>query len=167
MGGSGDYFDVADTVIAMQDFQPQDVTAQAKAIAQRYSTERVSEGGKQFGSLAPRILSLDNSFSEDDRPPKRKVRDLDTIVLGKEEIDLSAVEQIVETAQLRAIAATMLHLQQHDIDGKQTLPDILNRSMATIDTQGFDPLTFLPEGDFAMFRRFELAAAINRWRSLS
>jgi predicted ABC-class ATPase len=31
MGGSGDYFDVADTVIAMENFQPQDVTEKAKA----------------------------------------------------------------------------------------------------------------------------------------
>ena len=33
MGGSGDYFDVADTVIAMQDFQSQEVSAKARAIA--------------------------------------------------------------------------------------------------------------------------------------
>jgi predicted ABC-class ATPase len=33
MGGSGDYFDVADTVIAMENFQPEDVTEKAKAIA--------------------------------------------------------------------------------------------------------------------------------------
>ncbi|WP_421655462.1 ABC-ATPase domain-containing protein [Leptothermofonsia sp. ETS-13] len=166
MGGSGDYFDVADTVIAMQDFQPQDVTAQAKAIAQQYATDRAPEGGQQFGSLTPRILKLGDPPSEADRPPKRKVRDLDTIVLGQEEIDLSAVEQIVETAQLRAIAATMLYLQQHHLNGQQTLPDVLDRVIATIQTKGFDALTFLPEGDFALFRRFELAAAINRWRSL-
>jgi predicted ABC-class ATPase len=34
MGGSGDYFDVADTVIAMENFQPEDVTEKAQAIAQ-------------------------------------------------------------------------------------------------------------------------------------
>lgn len=167
MGGSGDYFDVADTVIAMQDFQPQDVTAQARAIAQQYRTERTPEGGQQFGLLTPRRLRLGNPSSEDDRLPKRKVRDLDTIVLGQEEIDLSAVEQIVETAQLRAIAATMLYLQQHDLDGQQTLPETLNHIMKMIETKGFDALTFLPEGGFARFRRFELAAAINRWRSVS
>ncbi|NJO66808.1 MAG: hypothetical protein HC832_04895 [Leptolyngbyaceae cyanobacterium RM1_405_57] len=48
MGGSGDYFDVADTVIAMTDFQPQEVTEQAKAIAQQYTTlERELESASQ------------------------------------------------------------------------------------------------------------------------
>jgi predicted ABC-class ATPase len=165
MGGSGDYFEVADTVIAMQDFQPQDVTAQAKAIAQQYPTDRAPEGGQKFGSLTPRILSIANE-PMNDRPLKRKVPDLDTIVLGREEIDLSAVEQVVEKGQLRAIAAAILHIQQHYLDGKQPLPSLLDRIMTDIERQGFDHLTLLPEGDFAMFRRFELAAAINRWRNL-
>ncbi len=165
MGGSGDYFDVADTVIAMQEFQPQDVTAQAKAIAQQYATERTSEGGQAFGSLTPRILSLQIA-SDDNRPVKRKVPDLNAIVLGREEINLSAVEQVVEKGQLRAIAAAILSIQQHELDGKLSLPEILNHVMADIESKGFDHLTFLPEGDLSMFRRFELAAVINRWRSL-
>ncbi|NES82922.1 MAG: ABC-ATPase domain-containing protein, partial [Moorea sp. SIO2B7] len=43
MGGSGDYFDVADTVIAMDNFQPQDVTEKAQLIAEKYFTERSAE----------------------------------------------------------------------------------------------------------------------------
>ncbi|NJR60359.1 MAG: ABC-ATPase domain-containing protein, partial [Cyanobacteria bacterium CRU_2_1] len=58
MGGSGDYFDVADTVIAMADFEPHDVTEQAKAIAQEYATDRAPEGGEQFGNLTPRVPLL-------------------------------------------------------------------------------------------------------------
>jgi predicted ABC-class ATPase len=166
MGGSGDYFDVADTVIAMQDFQPQDVTAQARAIAQQYATERTPEGGQQFGTLTPRHLTVPPSDREE-FSVKRKVRALDTILLGKEEIDLSAVEQIVDTAQLRAIAATLVCLQQHYLDGKLTLPEILDAAMTDIERGGFDPLAFCPPGDFAHFRRFELAAALNRWRMLS
>lgn len=55
MGGSGDYFDVADTVIGLSDYQPQDLTEQAKAIAQEYQTDRAAEGGNSFGALTPRI----------------------------------------------------------------------------------------------------------------
>jgi predicted ABC-class ATPase len=165
MGGSGDYFDVADTVIAMQEFQPQDVTAQAQAIAQQYVTDRAPEGGTQFGTLTPRRLSV-QSASDDDRPPKRKVRDLDTIVLGHEEIDLSAVEQIAETGQLRAIAAMLIYLQQHYLDGTHPLTEVLDYAMADLAAGGFDHLTGFPQGDFARFRQFELAAAVNRWRSI-
>jgi len=55
MGGSGDYFDMADTVIAMENFQAQDVTTRAREIAILYTS--VAEGGKHFGSLTPRVLS--------------------------------------------------------------------------------------------------------------
>jgi Predicted ATPase of the ABC class len=36
IGGSGDYFDVADTVIAMDSYRAKDVTEEAHAIAQRF-----------------------------------------------------------------------------------------------------------------------------------
>lgn len=165
MGGSGDYFDVADTVIAMQEFEPQDVTAQARAIAQQYGTARTLEGGTQFGDLTSRWLTL-KADNKTDYPTKRKVRDLDTIVLGREEIDLSGVEQIVETAQLRAIAAALLYLQRDYLNGRHPLSDVLGFVMATLESGGFDALTELPQGDLAVFRPLELAAAINRWRSL-
>ncbi|MDX2243530.1 MAG: ABC-ATPase domain-containing protein [Leptolyngbyaceae cyanobacterium bins.302] len=162
MGGSGDYFDVADTVIAMQDFQPQDVTHQAKAIAQQYTTHRTAEGGQHFGAITPRRLPA--LKSEDF--VKWKAHDLDTILLDREEIDLSAVEQLVDPAQLRAIAATLVYLQEHYLNGTYTIVELLDHALADIQAGGFDPLTFCPPGDFAHFRRFELAAALNRWRKL-
>jgi predicted ABC-class ATPase len=168
MGGSGDYFDVADTVIAMQDFQPQEVTQQAQAIAQEYATHRATEGGQSFGTLPPRILPMVRLGRDNDRDfVKWKVRDLDTLVIGREEIDLSGVEQLVDSGQLRAIAATLVYLQEHYLNGKNTLTEILDYVLEDIGTGGFDPLSFCPPGDFAMFRRTELAAALNRWRIFS
>ena len=164
MGGSGDYFDVADTVIAMQEFSPQDVTDRAKEIAQQYRTDRAAEGGLSFGCQTARILTP-VPVVDDERPPKRKVRDLDTIVLGQEEIDLSAVEQVVEKGQLQAIAAALLHLQQHHLHGQQSVVDLLDTAMQLLEA-GFDTFSRFPEGDLAQFRRYELAAALNRWRSL-
>jgi predicted ABC-class ATPase len=160
MGGSGDYFDVADTVIAMQDFQPHDVTAQARAIATQFATHRTAEGGTQFGKLTPRYL------------PKMQPRDLrkwktfdrNTISIDREDIDLSAVEQLVDPAQLRAIAATLVYLQAYYLDGTRTVTELLDVALADIQSGGFDPLALCPPGDFACFRRFELAAALNRWR---
>ncbi len=55
MGGSGDYFDVADLVIALENYIPQDVTTQAKAIALQYLSDRNLEGGTNFGTITPRI----------------------------------------------------------------------------------------------------------------
>ena len=54
MGGSGDYFDVADTVIMMDNYQPRCVTERAKEIAQSQVSQRLDEGGGRFGVVTPR-----------------------------------------------------------------------------------------------------------------
>jgi predicted ABC-class ATPase len=167
MGGSGDYFEVADTVIALDTFCPYEVTAKAQEIAAKYRSDRAPEGGSQFGTITPRIpkpQSIDPSRGK--KAVNVKVRDVDEVAFGNEDIDLSAVEQIVDPCQLRAIASALVYAKTTHMDAKQALPDILNRVMADIDTHGLDVLSRFPEGDLAMFRRFELAAAINRLRTL-
>jgi predicted ABC-class ATPase len=92
MGGSGDYFDVADRVIAMESFAAVDVTGEARAIASRYATERRKEGGSAFGSITPRIPvkeSLDASKGR--RDVKISGRGLKTILFGRHTIDLTCV----------------------------------------------------------------------------
>jgi predicted ABC-class ATPase len=164
MGGSGDYFDVATQVIAMHAYEPEDVTAQAHAIAQTHATQRQAEGGQQFGSLAPRLLPSVRLISDRDRIVW-KAHGLDEIVINREAIDLAAVEQLVDPAQVRAIAATLLYLQTHYLTGDHTLTQVLDWVEADLAKGGFDPLLSIPPGDFAQFRRLELAAALNRWRS--
>jgi predicted ABC-class ATPase len=164
MGGSGDYFEVADRIIAMDTFQPHDVTSEAKAVARDYLTERLPEGGEAFGSITPRYLRL--GLPDGDHFSKRKARGVDMIVIDKEEIDLSAVEQVVETGQLRAIAAALIQLRQSSFQGKTPLPEILDQLITQLAQGGLDTLSPFPPSDFVIFRRFELAAALNRWRSL-
>lgn len=55
MGGSGDYFEVADKIIAMENYQAKEVTEKAKEIAEKYVTGRTSEGGENFGEIRGRI----------------------------------------------------------------------------------------------------------------
>ncbi|WNZ25914.1 ABC-ATPase domain-containing protein [Leptolyngbya sp. NK1-12] len=198
MGGSGDYFDVADTVIAMTEFVPSDVTEQAKVIAQTYRTERLAEGGTAFGALTariplakrldsprqrrrwgsqgdreygedaarePRRTREDGGASESRRGPRLKVRDVDELVFGSEVVDLTAVEQLVEVGQLRSIGAAITYLQTYELDGQRSLAELIEALMATL-AAGLDQLTPYPQGDLAMFRPLELAAVINRLRSL-
>jgi predicted ABC-class ATPase len=169
MGGSGDYFEVADTVIAMDNFQAHNVTEKAKEIAQNYTSDRLSEGGGLFGVITTRIPlpeSIDPSRGPQD--VKLKVRKVDEVVFGTEDIDLKAVEQLVDSCQLRAIAAAIVYAKKKNlINGDRALPEILNIIMADIAARGLDILSEFPQGDFACFRRFEVAAALNRLRSLS
>lgn len=167
MGGSGDYFDVANTVIAMDNFQPYDVTEKAKQIARDHQTERVRESGDRFGNITPRIPlpeSIDPSRGK--RDVTIKVRETDEVIFGTEEIDLSAIEQLIETGQLRAISAAILYAKNKYMNRQNTLPEILDKVMEDIERNSLDILSEFPPGDFVKFRRFELAAAINRLRTL-
>lgn len=187
MGGSGDYFDVADTIIAMTNYQPHEVTAQAKAIAARYPTERISEGDTQFGLLTPRIpapkavgdsanLPAEQSSTPHESArlldtraavPKLKVRSVNELIVGSEIIDLSAIEQLVEVGQVRAIGAAIAYLQQHYLNGVTPFSTLLNYIESDINAAGIDMLTPFPQGDLVRFRPLELAAAFNRLRSLT
>ena len=166
MGGSGDYFDVADQVIAMDNFEPYNVTEKAQKIAQENPNERIIEGGNNFGNITPRIplpKSIDPSRGK--RDVKVKVRDVDQVVFGTEDIDLTAIEQLIEPGQLRSISAAIIYAKQHYMNEKNTLPNFLDKVMEDIDSKGLDILSHFPQGDLVIFRRFELAAAINRLRS--
>ncbi|MEL7354296.1 MAG: ABC-ATPase domain-containing protein [Cyanobacteria bacterium P01_A01_bin.116] len=171
MGGSGDYFSVADTVIAMEEYQPRIVTRQAKAIAQSNAAPRQPEGPQHFGKPVSRAI-LPNSLppQRGDKPLKIKARK-DSLMLGYEEIDLRAIEQIVESQQVRAIALAIIYAQKYYFDPQRPLSDVLDVVIADIKRGGLDALSEGIDGrrlgDLAEFRRFELAAAINRLRTVN
>ncbi|MEM7757716.1 MAG: P-loop domain-containing protein [Cyanobacteria bacterium P01_A01_bin.40] len=165
MGGSGDYFEVADCIIALDNYQPQDVTAQAKAIAQQYATGRNAEGGSNFGAISSRIplmASIDPSRGKQES--KLNTRGINTIVFGTEEIDLSAVEQLVDPGQLKAIAKALIYAKKN-YPGFD-VPKILSQINQDLAQSGLNTISNFPQGDLAFFRSLELAAALNRLRSL-
>jgi predicted ABC-class ATPase len=166
MGGSGDYFDVADRVIALEDYIPQDVTDRAKAISLKYITQRDAEGGTSFGKINARTpLKESIDPSQGNRDVNLAFRDVDTIVFGTEEIDLGAVEQIVDSGQLKAIALGMVYIKK-TYSQQLSISEILTQVEEDIAKFGMDILSNFPQGDLSNFRRIELAAALNRLRSL-
>jgi predicted ABC-class ATPase len=166
IGGSGDYFDVADYVICMVEYKPTDMTEEARAIAEKYKAERKSEGGDQFGKITKRI-PLARSF--DPRKGRKAVnispKGLKTILFGVHPIDLGGIEQIVDTSQTRAIGEAINYCLKY-MDGTRTLAEIVDSVLKNIEEKGVDVLSPRPVGDFAGFRNLELAAAINRLRTL-
>lgn len=164
MGGCGDYLDVADTVIALHDFYPQDVTPQARAIAQTYPSDRQPEGGKTFGSKPDRLLPADFLRQTGlHAQAKLKVRDRQTLSLDRQTIDLSGLEHLIEPAQLQAIALALTQLASHDTD-RSHLHDRLTHLMDQLEKQSWHALSRFPRGDLAQFRHLELAAVLNRLR---
>lgn len=168
VGGSGDYFDVADTVIMMDAYIPQDVTARAKEIAASFTTNRRREGGP-FGSVRERI-----PFKESFNPSRRgktKIRahGVDEITFGYEDIDLKYVEQLVDPSQTRAIGDIIRYLAERYCDNRRTLRQLIGLVLEDIERKGLDiisPFYGQHPGDYARPRAQEIAAAINRLRTL-
>ena len=130
-------------------------------------TERQAEGGQVFGHLSPRVIlpeSIDPQRGH--RAVSLKVRATDEIRLGLTAIDLSAIEQLVEPGQVKAIAAALVYAQQHYLNGDRSLTAVLQAVAADIAAHGLDCLSDQFNGEFAAFRMQEFAAAINRLRTL-
>lgn len=166
MGGSGDYFDVADHVICMTDYKSSDVTSEALGIAKRFESERKKEGGGPLGRVADRIPL---SGSLDPRKGKKDVKisakGLRSIHYGRQKIDLHAVEQLVDICQTAAIGDAIEYARRY-MDGKRTLREITSLVMMDIARDGLDVISTRISGGYAEFRKIELAAAINRLRTL-
>lgn len=167
IGGSGDYLDVADTVVAMNAFVPHDVTAEAQAIAAAQPTGRQRASGNGFTrprARSPQPDSIDPSRGR--RAVNIKTHDRQTIQFGEETLDLGAVEQLLTRAQTRAIGEALWYMRQHYMDGQRTMTELLDLVLADIEREGLDVLDRRQVGDLAAFRRYELAAALNRLRTV-
>lgn len=166
VGGSGDYFDVADHVIAMQDYQPRVVTDEARRIATEQPTLRAAEGGpwRPLAARVPLPGSIDPSRGH--RDVEIRARTEARVMFGAAEVELSAVEQLVEAAQARAIAGAVAAARGGAIDGTRAIADAVQRVMEELERQGLDAFQQHSTGELAAFRAFELAAFLNRIRGL-
>jgi predicted ABC-class ATPase len=167
MGGSGDYFDVAEHVICMIEYKPYDLTEQSRTIAEKFRAERKLEGGEHFGTITERI-PLAHSFdpSRGKREVKISPKGLHYIVFGTHTIDLGAVEQLSDASQTRAIGDAIYYATKY-MDGKRALRQIVDAVLENVKQSGLDILSPRPVGDYATFRALELGAAVNRLRTLS
>ncbi len=168
MGGAGDYLHVADTVIWMRAYRPEDVTERARTLARRHGSG-CFEPPDPWPGVVPRI-PLPESIDPRRRDRTRvKAFGTEEVAFGYESIDLSHVEQIVDPSQTRAIGLALVYaLEQGFIDGRRPLSAVLDALESAIDRYGLDVLSPFRghPGDFARPRRFELAAALNRLRTL-
>ncbi|MBB6451755.1 putative ABC-class ATPase [Salirhabdus euzebyi] len=168
MGGSGDYFDVADDVIMMDEYVPFNVTEDAKRIAMKYPNRR-EEGKSAFGSIAKRSFLPDSLNSKKGKKSKVQEKGLSTILMGRTEIDLQQVEQLVDRSQTRMIAAILSHLEHKEwLKEKMSLSELLDKIEQQMNQDGLASFTPRPKehpGELARPRRFEIAATLNRLRT--
>lgn len=168
MGGSGDYFEVADTVIAMENYTPREVTAQARSIAGSRRQARAAEAGGHFGPLTARAPLATGIDPERGGKERISAKGLGTLVFGRQTVDLSQVEQLVDISQTRAIGDMVSYaLRNGYFDGATSLAAVLAKVFADIEAHGLDVIALFPGCDYALPRPLEAAAMLNRLRSFS
>ncbi|WP_407269992.1 ABC-ATPase domain-containing protein [Radiobacillus sp. PE A8.2] len=169
MGGSGDYFDVADQIIMMDQYQPFNVTEKAKQIAKQFPSHTESSEQTLFGDLPQRQFSQDSLQTQRGKKSKVQAKGKHTILMGKTDISLQAVEQLVDSSQTNAIAEMIRFLEQKQgLKTKQSLHDLLDKIERQLDESGLSSFAPYPNqhpGDLARPRRFEIAATLNRIRT--
>ncbi|MFP5021820.1 ABC-ATPase domain-containing protein [Pseudonocardia phyllosphaerae] len=159
MGGSGDYLARADTVILLQDYEVHAVTDRAHAIA----GEAVGED-REFPEFAHR--EIDPRSVDPESRGKRKVtaRGRGRLTFGGDDIDLSAVSQLADPSQTNGVGLALAHLAPQ-LDGR-TVAEALDLLDEDLRADGPAAIAHGSLADFALPRRHEVAAALNRLRSL-
>jgi len=167
VGGSGDYFDVANHVIMMDEYVPKDVTEKAKEIAKLDENKREFSSNDKFQGVTQRI-PLKKSFSQSGKLDKTKAKGKYSILYGKELIDISGLEQLVDDSQTNCIAVMIDYFKNKVLDEKLTLSQAADRIYEKIEKDGLDSISSYTghPGNLALPRKQEFCGAVNRYRKL-
>ena len=170
-GSSGAFFHIADTVIQMDNYHPVDITAVTKKLCQEYPLSDIEAPTFRLPESHRIMIRAKVAPSRHSRPgqPERlktKVHGKDGFSLGKTEVDLRHVEQLIDSEQTASLALLLKYACEHLIDGKRTLPEIITYLDTQLKRQG---LSFFSEGSYipcgyAMPRIQEIYSCFNRYR---
>ncbi len=166
MGGSGDYFEVADTVIMMDNYRARDVSEPARRLAGSDLRNIFIDSNLPLSTNAssrrPGSRTLDASRGR--KSVKIEARDTTTLLYGKHTIDLSRVEQLADVGQTRAIGWMLHYYATHYAESMPNLINGLQQVFDDVLKEGLDILIPYKVGNLALPRLHEVAAAINRIR---
>lgn len=163
-GGSGAFFDVADHVVAFHAYQARDVTAEAHRLA----GSPPGEGGVVFPDTPPSRVLTRESLSPAGRGRSTRARGRTVIRHGEDDIDLAAVEQLVDPAQTEAIAHALDRIADLVATRGMPVPEAVAEITRRIEEHGLDWLSPFEghPGHLARPRPHEIHAAVNRYRRL-
>lgn len=177
-GSSGAFFHIADTVIQMDSYRPVDITAKAKELCAQFPVafEKPTPFEKP---VSRRVMTKDADGAvkrrdyrtgavRHDEPERLKVKTMgkDGFSLGKQNVDLRYIEQLVDSEQTAALGLLLKYAVEQLVDGRRTLPEIAKYLEQQLEKKG---LSFFAEGSYipggyAIPRVQEIYACLNRYR---
>lgn len=161
VGSSGDFFDVADTVIQMDSYEPKDVTEKAKELSTGKILKRIDD--REININFNRIIRK-GSIERGPKGVKIKTIGIDGLDINREKIELRSVEQIVDYEQVTAIGYIMKWAEENVINGRLDVEQVTDEILKTSKKSGL--ICFSGNGNLAMPRKQEIMATFNRYRKL-
>jgi predicted ABC-class ATPase len=165
VGGVGDYLDVADRVILMEDYEPSDATPRAREVTSKFPP-RAPLGDREMRPPRRRRVRASSIDLRRGRRETARGRGLRTIELGRERVDLSYLEQLAETGQTEAVARVIGEFAA--AGERRRVKEVVEEALDSMVENSLDSLGNFRghPGELSLPRAHEVVAAINRIRSL-
>lgn len=183
-GSSGAYFYIADTIVQMDCYRPFDITERTKEACSRFGEDPTADapGFKLPAEGRKLVTSGTGKAGRNGRPGDRggdgrggrgrderiktKTHGKDTLQVGREEVDLRFVEQLIHNEQTAALAQIVRYCVEKQLFARHSVKQIVDIVMEEIDRGG---LPAVSDSSYAamglcMPRRQEVFACLDRYR---
>lgn len=171
-GSSGAFFHIADTIIQMDSYHPVDISEKVQQLCGKYPLNPVKapefnfpESHRIMQKQTPSIRSHGRNAGRPEQF-KIKVHGKDGFLIGKQDVNLRYIEQLIDTEQTAALGLLLKYTIEKLADGTRTIDDIVKYLADQLKHKG---LSFLSEGSYipcgyAMPRIQEIYSCFNRYR---
>lgn len=173
VGSCGSYFYIADKIIQMDSYQAVDITDATKKLLEHYPAPAVTAPGFHLpsgrreinlsGSVQKRKTYRGDGYVKERLKIKRMGKTAFSV--GKENLDLRYVEQLVDEEQTQTLAYLLRYAREHYGEGKNDVSSVvkaLERILKTKGLAGICDSGNIPSG-LAMPRVQEIFACFNRY----
>lgn len=177
-GSSGAFFHIADTVIQMDQYVPLDITKKAKELCKEFPISE--EEARPFVlPQSHRIMEKDKNGAtkrrdyrsgaiKKDAPEHLKVKTMgvEGFSIGKQNVNLHALEQLIDSEQTAALGQLLKYAVENLIDGKRTIAEIADDLDEKLARDGMQFIVGRGTlcGGYAIPRKQEIYACFNRYR---
>lgn len=160
------FIPVADAVLRIDQHRISDITKAAKAT---FKESPVKAPPADLAAMVDRIrrvipTSIDPSLGRFDA--SIEAPSTHSLKFGRFSIDLSGCHQLADVYQTLTIGRVLYYAKLRYMDEPRSVREILDLIDRDLSTEGLESLTRDLRGDLARPRRYEIAAALNRLRSL-
>lgn len=157
-GSSSAFFSQADCILAMDEYEPKDITALVHEKLKEHGTGQIELANKDWSKPAK---SMQIKTGKDNGRLKVKTKAKDKLLFDHKEIDARAIEQIVEEGQLKMAGYLLALLSKKYSQQTLDLPEVLQQAKDVY----IDELLESGQGkDLSEIRLQEIPAVFGRIR---